>query len=204
MNEILTTEELVNQLNNQTHTVSPDKNDIHSRKKMTHKSVGRIIYWFLLGVMVGYTLFSVIPMTFENRAVNLLGKSTLLAVPNDQELSNELFTDVIHIRKFSFDEVQVGDRIVIYGKYASSLYWVEEVVAIDEVNQKLDTTFGYFIRNTYDKSDVVATYVKRADLLSTIFYVSTTPRGFASLLMIEVLVFGISYYYFIRKPKEKK
>lgn len=205
MNDFLTTEQLVLKLREQK---DKPQSEFQAEKKKLRKEktkkVGRIFYWIILGLLSLYTLFSMIPMVFEDRAVNLLGRTTMLAVPNDQELDDELNSDVIHVKKFSFDDVNIGDRVVIFGKFGTDLYWVEEVVSIDEFNQTMDTTFGYFVRNTYTKDEIKATFIHHANTLSTIFYVSTTPRGFASLLFLEVIILGAVYYYFVRKPKEKK
>lgn len=205
MNDYLTTDELVLKLNTeQDKPLSEQMDETKIYRKEKVKKIGRIVYWIILGILLLYTLFSMIPMIFEDRAVNLLGRTTMLAVPNDQELDEELTSDVIHVKKFRFEDVQIGDRIVIYGKFSTDLYWVEEVVSIDREKQTLDTTFAYFVSNTYSKDDIRATFSHHSTTLSTIFYVSTTPRGFASLLFIEVLILGAVYYYFVRKPKEKK
>jgi hypothetical protein len=205
LNEYLTTEELVKALRLQ--ASRPQYKEVVKQNKVNNKKikkVGRIIYWVVLGLLVLYTLYALIPMIVKDRAVNLLGKSTMLVIPNDQELDQELNSDVIHIKKFSFDDIQEGDRIIIYGKFGTDLYWMEEVVDIDTVNRTLDTTFGYFIRNTYQEDEIIAAFDHHANLLSTIVYVATTPRGFASMLFIEALILSVIYYYFVREPKEKK
>ncbi len=205
MNEFLTTEQLVLKLQLQQNKPIAEINN--EKKVVSHNKrskISKIIYWIIVGLMAIYMVFSIIPIVFKDRAVNILGLTTMLAVPNDQELDEELTSDVIYVRKFKFEDVNIGDRIVIFGKFGTDLYWVEEVVAIDEVNRTLDTTFGYFVKNTYQEDEIRATFSHHANNLSTVFYVSTTPRGFLSLFFIEVLIMGIIYYYFIRKPKEKK
>jgi hypothetical protein len=201
----MTTEELVKALHLQ--ASKPIHEDTHKRVKKDHtrvKKIGRIVYFVVLGIMALWTLYAMIPMVVKDRAVNLLGRSTMLIIPNDQELDQELNSDVVHIKKFSFDDIDVGDRIIIYGKFGTDLYWMEEIVAKDDINRTIDTTFGYFIRNTYDEDHVVATFDHHANLFSTILYVATTPRGFASMLFIEALALSVIYYYFVRNPKEKK
>ena len=200
MNDFYTTDELIQVLIHQ-------QDEPVSTPKVRHpklKNTGKIIYWVMVALLSLHLLYTLIPMVFPNRAVNLLGQTTMLAIPNDQVLSNELSAQVIKVKKFDFDDVIVGDRIVIYGKYGTDLYWVEEIVSIDQDNQTLDTTFGYFIRNTYAKADVRATFVEHATLVTTALYVTTTPRGFISLFMMEILVMGLIYYYIIRKRTETK
>ena len=205
MNEFLTTEQLVLKLQLQQNKPIAEINN--EKKVVSHNKrskISKIIYWIIVGLMAIYMVFSIIPIVFKDRAVNILGLTTMLAVPNDQELDEELTSDVIHVKKFKFEDIKIGDRIVIYGKFSTELYWVEEVVSIDETNETLDTTFGYFIRNTYSKDEIRATFSHHVNTLSTILYVSTTPRGFASLFFIEALILSVVYYYFVRKPKEKK
>lgn len=205
MNEYLTTEELVKALHLQ--ASRPQSKEVVKQKKISNqkiKKVGRIIYFVVLGLLVLYTLYALIPMVVKDRAVNLLGRSTMLVIPNDQELDQELNSDVIHIKKFSFNDIKIGDRIIIYGKFGTDLYWMEEIVDIDTVNRTLDTTFGYFIRNTYSEQEIIASFDHHANLFSTIIYVATTPRGFVSMLFMEALILSVIYYYFVREQKEKK
>jgi len=207
LNDFLTTEELIQRLRTQsTHEIQNKKSvqhHKHQQKTEASKTV-KMIYWCLVGLFSLITLLALIPMVLPNRAINLIGRTMILAIPNDQELDAELKADVIIIKKFSFDDIVIGDRIIIYGKFSTDLYWVEEVVSIDLTNRTLDTTFGYFVRNTYSEADVIATFHDHTTTFESLVYVSTTPRGFISLVLIEVLIFGSIYYYFIRNEQEKK
>lgn len=205
MNDFLTTEELLKRLKQQDEGIKP-VHHVHmtaSRKRQI-KKIGSIIYWVILSVAVLLTISALIPIVFPHRAVNVIGATTMLAIPNDQELDQELKADIIRVKRFNFEQIKIGDRIIIYGKFGTDLYWVEEVVSIDAINQTLDTTFGYFIRNTYTKDQIIASFDRHTTPLSTVLYVATTIRGFISFILIETLVLGAIHYYFIRNPKQKK
>lgn len=195
MNEFLTTDELIQALNQQVD--SPVITPKHTKHKI--KRIGRIVYWIIVALLSIHLIYTLIPMIFPHRAVNLLGQTTMLAIPNDQDLTDELSVQVITVKTFDFDDIKIGDRIVVYGKYGTDLYWVEEVISIDDIGQTLETTFGYFVTNTYDKNDVIATFVGHASLATTASYVASTFRGFISLLVSETLLMGLIYYYVIRK-----
>lgn len=206
MNDFLTTEELIHRLRTQTSS-EKDMNQVHKNrhKREFHRSKPLIVmYWSLIGLFSFITLIALLPIVLPNRAIGLFGETMILAIPNDQELDEELRADVISIKKFHFDEVEVGDKIIIYGKFSTDLYWVEEVVSIDLLNRTLDTTFGYFVRNTYSENEVIALFNDHTNTFQSLMYVATTPRGLISLILIEVLIFGSIYYYFIRDTKEQK
>jgi len=207
LNDFLTTEELIHRLRTQASSEKDIKYVQRHREKKEHTIVTKrfkMIYWITVGLFGLVTLLALLPMILPDRAIGLFGEAMILAIPNDQELDEELRADVILIKSFEFDNIEIGDRIIIYGKFSTDLYWVEEVVSIDPTHRTIDTTFGYFVRNTYDESDVIATFHDHTTTFQSLVYVATTPRGLMSLVLIEILVFGSIYYYFIRDSKEKK
>lgn len=205
MQDFLTTEELIRQLNTQ-ETVAKSTKEIRSRviTKARVKKTFKTFFWIALVIAILNTLYSIIPMVTNHRGVDILGRTSMLAVPNDQELDQELQGSVIRVEKFDFDKIKVGDKIVIYGKFGTELYWVEEVTEINPSAREIHTTFGYFIQNTYAEEEVVATYLREVTPLGEIYYVGSTPRGFTSLLAIQGIILTLIYYYYIRKPKENK
>lgn len=205
MQDFLTTEELIRQLNTQ-ETVAKSTQEIRSRviTKARVKKTFKTFFWIALVFAILHTLYSIIPMVTNHRGVDILGKTSMLAIPNDQELDQELQGSIIRVEKFDFDQIKVGDKIVVYGKFSSELYWVEEVTEKNDQTREVKTTFGYFIQNTYREAEIVATYLREVTTLGQIYYVGSTPRGFASLLAIQGIILTLIYYYYIRKPKEKK
>ena len=205
MQEFMTTEELIRKVNTQ-ETVAKSTKEIRSRvlTKTRVKKTFKTFFWIALGLAILHTIYSIIPMVTNHRGVNLLGKTSILAIPNDQELDQDLLAKVIRVEKFNFDDIQIGDRIIVYGKFSSELYWVEEVTQIHEMTREIDTTFGYFIQNTYREDEVVATYLREVSQLGQIYYVGSTPRGLISLLAIQGIILTLIYYYYVRKPQEKK
>ncbi len=204
MKDFLTTEELLRFLENQKHT-DPSVVQVQQKRitKEKIKKVTKTTYWIVLGLLILHTIYVLIPMVVPNRAVDLLGRTMMLAIPNDQELDQELQAEVIHARKFNFEDIKLGDRIIIYGKFGTDLYWVEEVVGIDAINRTIDTTFGNFIQNTFEDDEVIATFDRHSNPIISIYYVATTHRGFVSLLIIEGIILSLVYYYTIRDPQKK-
>jgi hypothetical protein len=205
MQDFLTTEELIHRLKLQDTVVTAvdEVKKSLSRKEKVKKTF-KTFFWVAVVLAILHTIYSIIPMVVEHRAIDLYGGNRILAIPNTQELDEELLGEVIYAKKFKFDDIEIGDRIVIYGKFGSDRYWVEQVVSIDESRREIDTTFGYYIQNTYNEAEVIATYVRKASLLGTVYYVASTPRGFVSLLAIQGIILTLIYYYYIRKQEDKK
>jgi hypothetical protein len=204
LKDLLTTEELIRYLENQKHT-DPSVGMVQ-KKRITKEKVRKVTkttYWVVLGLLILHTIYVLIPMVFPHRAVDFLGRATMLAIPNDQVLGEELQASIIHVKKFRFDDVKLGDRIIIYGKFGTDLYWVEEVVGVDAINRTINTTFGYFIQNTYEDDQVIAVFDHHSNTLTAVYYVASTPRGFVSLLIVEAIILSLVYYYTIRDPQKK-
>lgn len=205
MQDFLTTEELIHRLKLQDTVVTAvDEVKKSLGRKEKIKKTFKTFFWVAVVVAILHTIYSIIPMVVDHRAIDLYGGNRILAIPNTQELDQELLAEVIYAKKFDFDDIEVGDRIVVYGKFGTDFYWVEQVVSINESRRELETTFGYYIENTYSEAEVVATYVRKASMFGTIYYVGSTPRGFVSLLAIQGIILSLIYYYYIRKPQEKK
>jgi hypothetical protein len=215
----LTTDELVEKLNKVNLAVASHgnieknrKNDAIIKKQTkpnkeqskTSKKTKRLIFFIVLGIALLNLIFLMIPTFFENGSYFINGDKSVLAVPNDQEFGtgdNVLITKLIVIERLDPSTLEDGTLIVVYGKFNRDLYWMEEVLDFDLENETINTTFAGFILNTYSFDEVDGIYVRDANLMNTIYYVSTSVRGFIILVFIHLIIFGFVYYFFIRDKK---
>ncbi|PKK93824.1 MAG: hypothetical protein CVV61_02725 [Tenericutes bacterium HGW-Tenericutes-6] len=208
LNNFLTTEEILKRIHTSTSTVQAQKTHVpkavKSQKDVDRKNkIKKIIYFSLLALAIIHIVFVTIPLIAPAGAVNVIGRQYVMAVPNNQELDNELNTKIVQIKPFRIDDVSVGDAVVIYGKFGTNVYWVEEIVAIDYGNQTIDASFDGFLRNTYLYEEVSGTLIRETSLFGTLLFVATQARGYLALLVTYTVIFGTVYYFYIREPKQK-
>jgi hypothetical protein len=196
----LSTEELLAQLASQKVT-----SDLHIQKKVRKFNIKinkKTIFWIFVGLAILHTMFIAFPLILPNRGIGLLGTANVLAVPNNQELDEELSTRIVIVKRFKLDDLKVGDNILIYGRFGTDIYWVEEVVEIRESLNELQTTFDGFISNTTSIDNIDFVYIKDASFLGTIYYVSSNLRGFLVMASVQGLILSIIYVFYIKENKK--
>lgn len=212
MNNYLSTDELIKQLEKQNsaqlqiHSKNKTKQYHFKEKKnkFISKKTGKIIYFVCLAIAILHMLYISIPLVSPSRAVNIVGNQYVMAVPNNQELGPMLQTKIVRIKPFNSNDLELGDQIVIYGKYGTDVFWVEDVVDIDFDAETLDSTFDGFLRNTYSFAEIGGKVIKESNLFGSIIFVSTRIRGYLSILATYTAIFGMVYYFYIRDPKKHK
>lgn len=200
MANYLSTEELLAQLASQ-----KVASNLHIQKKVRKFNIKinkKTIYWIFVGLAILHTMFIAFPLILPNRGIGLLGTANVLAVPNNQELDEELSTRIVIVKRFKLDDLKVGDNILIYGRFGTDIYWVEEVVEIRESLNELQTTFDGFISNTTSIDDIDFVYIKDASFLGTIYYVSSNLRGFLVMASVQGLILSIIYVFYIKENKK--
>lgn len=209
LNNFLTTEEILKRIQSSMSSVQAEKPKKEKKQKTDevinrNQKIKKIIYFSLLALAIIHILFVTIPLISPSGAVNVVGRQYVMAVPNDQELDNELNTRIVQIKPFRIDDVSIGDTIVIYGKFGTEVFWVEEIVEIDYGNQTIDATFDGFLRNTYLFEDIGGTVLRQTNIFGSIIFVASQARGYMALLVTYIIVFSTVYYFYIRKPKHLK
>lgn len=200
MADYLSTEELLAQLARQ--KVASEIYIKKDTKKLKIKINKKQIFWSFVALAILHTLFISFPLILPNRGSGLLGNTNVLAVPNNQELDEELDTKIVIVKQFKLDELTVGDDILVYGRYSTEIYWIEEVVEIREASNELETTFDGFISNSIPIDDVDYIYIRDSSFLGTIYYVSSSPRGFIVMVTTQALILSVVYYFYIKEKKK--
>ncbi len=211
MSNYLTTDELITQLHNQTNqpiTIkqikNKDKISLKNRlKRINFKITKKKIFWLAL-ILALIHIFSIsVPLLSENRGINAYKTTTVLAVPMNQEIDVELVAKIIRIEKVDLDNLEIGQQIVLYGRYGTANYWIEEIVSIDDANRTAETTFDGVISNEISLDDIKGVYIGDASIFGIISYVSSNLRGYVFLLGTYFVVFSMVYIFYIRKKEDK-
>ncbi|MBU1093288.1 MAG: hypothetical protein KKH01_02370 [Firmicutes bacterium] len=211
MTNYLTTDELVVQLNNQAHqnikNLALEQNkkaDTKEKfKKFSFKITRKKIFWLAL-ILALIHIFSVsIPLLSENRGINAYRSTTLLAVPMNQEINDQLIAKVVRVEKVDLDTLAVGDQIILYGRYNTEYYWIEEIISLDIDQGVAQTIFDGVISYTVNLDDIQGVYIEDANLLSIISYVSSSLKGYIFMIGTYAIIFSLVYIFYIRKKEDK-
>lgn len=209
MTDFLTTDELLAQLRRQAGDVVPPH--IRHKKSIPWKKVfnKKVLYWTIFALLILHLVYITIPMVLPDRGLGVVGYTNVIAVPIDEEVTIdetgfEVKASVVLIRKFIPEEMQVGDLVVIYGKFGSNVFWVERVASFDLENRTLTTTLdGYTASEDVNSFDEVeGVFIRKATLAGTLTYVSSNTRGYLVMLLAHALVLSILYYVLIRDKKK--
>ncbi len=214
MTDFLTTDELLAQLRRQEAGSVTPNSQTKKKDKKKFKINKKVLYWVLFAIAILHLIYISIPMILPDRGLGLVRYTNVIAVPIDQEVvvdetGFEISATVVLIEKFDPDKLEVGDLVVIYGKFGSNVYWVERVASFNLVDQTVTTTLDGYIAsedvNTFD--EIEGFFVRKASLAGTLTYVSSNTRGYLVMLTSHALVLSILYYLYIRdkdKANQKK
>ncbi|PKK99496.1 MAG: hypothetical protein CVV57_00120 [Tenericutes bacterium HGW-Tenericutes-2] len=206
MTDFMTTEELVLLLKKQKMSEIGENRQLESAgktKKKKFKFNKKTIFWIITGLASLHILFITIPLVLPNRGINLLGYANLIAIPNTQELDEELYQRVITVHPFDINDIEVGDKVIVYGRFSTEVYWVETIVDIRENLGEIDTSFDGFIRNTNQIENIDYKFVRESSFIGVIYFTSSNLRGYLVMFSTHVLILGLVHYFFINE-KDKK
>jgi hypothetical protein len=176
--------------------------DTKTKKKL--KINKKTIFWIVTGIAILHILFITIPLVLPNRGINLLGYANIIAIPNTQELDEELYQRVVTIHTFKIDNAQIGDKVIVYGRFSTEVYWVETIVEIRLDLNEIDTSFDGFIRNTNQIEDINYIFIRESSLIGVIYFTSSNLRGYLVMLSTHVLILGLVHYFFINEKDKKR
>lgn len=205
MTDFLTTEELLAQLKRQDSNSVNQTTNLKVKKKINFRFNKKILYWVLFAITITHLLYISVPIILPDRGLSVVRYTNVIAVPIDQEVvvdetGFEISATVVLIEKFNPDELEIGDLVVIYGKFGSNVYWVERVASFDLDNETVTTTLdGYVASEDVTSFDEIeGFFVRRANLVGTLTYVSSSARGYLVMLFFHALVLAVLYYLYNR------
>jgi hypothetical protein len=214
LTNFLTTEELLAQLKRQEAGSVSTNPQTKKKKTKKFKINKRVLYWILFAIAITHLIYISIPMILPDRGLGVVRYTNVIAVPIDQEVvvdetGFEISATVVLIEKFNPELLEIGDLVVIYGKFGSNVYWVERVSAFNLEEETVTTTLDGYIAsedvNTFD--EIEGFFVRKASIVGTLTYVSSNTRGYLVMLTSHALVLSILYYLYIRdkdKANQKK
>lgn len=195
MKDLLTTEDLLLNLN---HKI--DK--IEVKKTKTFKINKKIIYGSIVFIAVLHLVFMALPMISKDLTKNLFGYQYVIAIPKDQEIDGDLSGSVIRLKSLNPNEIEIEDRILVYGLFSNDFYWEVEVIDHDVINQTIEATFDNIIRYTFTYEDIEGEAGNEASFIGVFYYTASTFRGFITMIILHALIIYILHYAMF-KDKDK-
>ena len=201
MTEFLSTDELLGLIKKQSDVPTYA---FKENNKTKFKIQRKHIFWLVVVLAILHILSQSVTFFSDTRGINTLGYATVLAVPMDQELDDQVVATVARIKKLDESVLAIGDKVIIYGKYGSDLYWIEEVIAFNLETDEITTTFDGLIANTVSFDDIEGVYVEEANFLQLLSFISSNTRGYIILIATYALVLSTVYFLYVnKKPKNK-
>ncbi len=177
-------------------------------KRSRNLKIIKITYWVIAILAIIHVIYLLSLLVSQNRGLSLFGQTTVVAVPIDQQITIidggfEANATVVIIRRFEPNDLEVGDLVVIYGKFGSDVFWVERVVSFNNTTRELVTTIdGVFASEDVTSYDQVRGYfVREAGLSGAINYVSSQFRGYIITFLTYAGILIVMRYHY---QKEKK
>ncbi len=202
MTDYKTPDQIVVEQNKQDNDEMSENNDTSSIKKK-FKFNKKTVFWIVTGLAVLHILFITIPLIFPNRGIDILGYANIIAVPNTQELDEELYQRVITVHRFKIDEIEIGDKIIVDGRFSTDVFWVETVVEIREELGEIDTSFNGFVKNTTQIEDVEFVFIRESSFIGVIYFTSSNLRGYLVMLSTHIVILGLVHYFYINEKRKK-
>ncbi len=173
--------------------------NLSRRQKRKYVKIGFFIFGFLLliniSIMMGYLLD-------QSYNYKIFDNAYTQAVLPEQSLDQKLKLDVIKYKKLPFEDIKVGDQVVVDGDFNIDVYWVETVVSIDSTNKLITTSYDQQVVSTYTENEIIGMYIANANFIGSIYYTASFLKGFIFITLTHGIFLFSYYYILINKEKE--
>lgn len=175
-------------------------NQMNPDNQKQQTKLGKIFYWIIVGFSILHLIYLALPLFLTtNQMIQLVG-SQPVAVVKFGQTPPELLVEVVKVKKYDFDDLNIGDVVVVFAE-TSGVYIEKEVISIDQGAQTFTASYLGQTLETYDKEDLAGTYVKDANVLQLFTYAVSTPRGYLGTMTVYIVILGIAYYMIFHQIK---
>lgn len=177
--------------------------DTHPKR---HTSLRRKIVQYGFLILIGLLAINIGIMTLHrkdaNYQYNILKHSYINAVTPDQNVNRTMYLDIVKIREFNPNSIQVGDYVVIYSDFGLNEYFTEKVTRVDNDAQTITTTYDNETATTNNFTDIIGVYEKEANFFGTIYYTSKFNTGYLLIILSHIILLAIYYLSFFNSNKD--
>ena len=165
--------------------------------KRTYIWTGFFVFGFILVLNIVIMTLFLIDSKFEYK---ILDEVYVDAVQPGQELNDKLTLGIVKIKEVNFQNLEIGDKIVVWGDFSLDVYWIETVVSVDDVSLDVDATYDNLLSTNFIDSDIIGIYIEDANFLGSVYYSASFFQGYIFLSISHLLIlFGYYYIFLSRK-----
>jgi len=186
------------QLLNNTKKIIYKLKNLSIQKKEKYAKIGFFLFGFILLFNISIMMIYLIDSNYQFRIFN---HAYVNAVLPNQDINNPLKFGIVKVKELPFEDIKVGDKIIIYDDFGYKIYWIETVMAVDNDNFTVSTSYDQDVTNTFDKDNIIGEYVKNANLFGTIYYSSSFLKGFIFITLSHGILLYVYYYLFMTKKE---
>ncbi len=173
--------------------------NLSRRQKRKYVKIGFFIFGLLLLLNISIMTVYLIDQTYDH---TLFKTAYTHAVLPEQSLNQKLKLDVVKYKRLPFNDIKVGDKVIVDGDFNLDIYWVETVVAVDHTAKTIKTSYDYEVASTYHEDDIVGMYIKDANFFGTIYFSASFLRGYTFITLTHCLLLYAYYSLLIHKEDE--
>ena len=162
--------------------------------KQKYTSIG--FYILIIFVILNVSLM-LLHLLDPHYTYPVLKHSFISAVYEGQDVNETMYTDVIRIKKFNPDDIRFDEKVVIYGDFGTTEYWVESIESVDPDFETVELTYDQISTITVSYDDIIGVKTKEASFVCTIYYTAKTPQGFLLLFMSHAFIVAAYYFGFV-------
>lgn len=154
-----------------------------------------LVVLFLLGIVTAST----------DNGLNVYGTALEQAVYRNQVVSdNELKVGIVRYKAIDVHQLEVGQEVLVYDETRDGDYlWVQEIIDIN--GYAITLRFNEYLESqVVDRSDILFLNIRDANLLGTMLYAATQPRGYVFVILFACLLSGAAYMSLVYEKKEKE
>ncbi len=194
---LLTTDELLDQLK-ESLSDSYQTQLIHHK----HKKIQYYIFWGIVAIAVLHLLLVSLPLMIGvKNTVNVIGQARVVGIPYvpGEVLEREGHTIVLN--RYDVSNIAIDDHVVIYGILDTTYYWDVIITDFDVSQEIVSVSYDGLYSLDYSFNDIQGVYVRDANFMGIIMFVSSRITGLITTLVIYGSVITIYYVIVIKEIK---
>ena len=196
MNDLLTTNEILQMIE---HSRKPLE-----QKTITHKEIlsktGKTFYWIIVVFSILHLIYLSMPLVFSTESLIEIFGSEPVAVAKLGQTPPELSLTVINVTNIDFEDLEIGDFVIVYAE-TQDVFIQKEVVIIDDENLTFEASYAGLTLETYSSDDFIGKSLGDANILQLFNYAVGTVSGYIGTFVTYIVILTVAHYIIFHKPK---
>ncbi|MDT8336230.1 MAG: hypothetical protein RQ856_00230 [Candidatus Izemoplasmatales bacterium] len=141
------------------------------------------------------------PFLFPNVSVRVFNGHQEFAVPYDSEVvDSRVKRRVVCLNEVALDGITVNQLVAV--KDSEWIIWIEEVLAIDSLNNQVITSFDGVIAKHIDFENVEGAFIREANIIGIFYYCASMPICLAIMTFCFAGAIFVGYNGFVKNKRD--